>query len=189
MSCYCGTSRKTIRRRRKAIDGHLRNYWNCRTLISSGILWGRIRNPRGLFAMSLTVSGEHELEVPTRGLVHRLSLVLGALCAGTAASVAFAYGGMLASALVAGVVAAILSQGGRSERVVLSWTGAGDLQLTDRSGATRRLRPGRSTRMIGSVLVLDCRPDGEPRTLWITPLEASPVRFRALCRRLAGSDR
>ena len=139
--------------------------------------------------MSSAVFGEHELEVPTRGLVHRLSLLLGALCAGTAASVAYAYGGTVVSALVAGVVVAILGPGGRSERVVLSWSDGGDLQLTGHSGATRTLRPGRSTRIIGSVLVLDCRPGRDPRTLWITPLEASPACFRALCRRLAGPDR
>lgn len=164
----------------------LRSYSNCRILKSSGILWVEILNRRARCKMSLRAYDEHEVELSTRGYAHRVSDVLGVLCALVVAWVAAGQGGLIAgAALGVTCAAALLLPRGRPGSVTLHWSSAGALRLSEGDGAARDLPPGQRTRLIGPLLLLDCRAVGLP-LLWITALDLPPGCLRVLRIRLSG---
>ena len=121
-----------------------------------------------------------EIDVSNGALAEHMGRALEFVGACSCAWAAFRMGVVAGAVLTLLLVAWLAVPRCRPARLSLSLSGTGKVKLHEAGRPPILLSPGRGSRLLGPVIVLDCRPAGVRRSLWLTPWDIPPAHHRRL---------
>ena len=121
-----------------------------------------------------------EIDVSGGAVAERMSRALEFASACSCIWGAFHWGGAAAAVPTVLLAALLAVPRRRPARLSLCLSGSGAVQLREAGQPPVQLSPGRGSRLLGPLVVLDCRPAGVRASLWLTPWDVSPEHHRRL---------